>query len=455
MTSKAIFLSITTFGWGWSAVAAFGQQPGVTYNRDVLPILQKHCQTCHRPGQIGPMSFLTYQSTRPWAKAMKTAVATGKMPPWFADRSESQAHFADDRSLMQSEIETIAKWADSGAAEGDAKDVPPAIQWPADGWQIKPDVVVKGPQTRVPAKTSNNVIEWKYTYVPSGFTKDTWVTSIEVRPGSRTVTHHVCMWFQPHLAEVVYNVPQWVDRPRDVSGNEIPVSKGQQRGFNKAAIGAGDGFTCWVPGTVAQDFRPFNAGRLVHANTDLVFQVHYNPNGTGVVDQPEVGFTIAKQQPEKHFLTMAIQPVAVDSSSFAIPPNSSNWEAPLVETTFLEDSELVWMMPHMHFRGKDMTYRLVYPDGKTDTLLTLKGYNYNWQLGYDITPIKVPKGTKLSVSAHYDNSPNNKFNPDPNQTVYYGDMAWEEMDAPFFAITVDRKVNPKTVLSRGAGGGGA
>src|SRR3954464_8978671 len=145
----------------------------VTFNKDVLPILQKNCQTCHRPGQIAPMSFLTYQSTRPWAKAMKAAVAARKMPPWFAD--PNVGHFLNDRSLKPNEIETIAKWADGGAPEGEAKDAPAPVKWP-EGWQIQPDVIVQGPTTAVPAHPKNNVVEWAWVTVPSGFTKDMWVT---------------------------------------------------------------------------------------------------------------------------------------------------------------------------------------------------------------------------------------------------------------------------------------
>ena len=147
----------------------------ITFNKDVLPILQKNCQTCHRPGQIAPMSFLDYQSTRPWAKAMKAAVASRKMPPWFAD--PKYGHFSNDRALKQSQIDMIVAWADGGAKEGDPKDAPPAVAWPADGWQIKPDYIVKGPQYNVPAQ---GIMEWTNVVMPTGFTKDTWITSLEI-----------------------------------------------------------------------------------------------------------------------------------------------------------------------------------------------------------------------------------------------------------------------------------
>src|SRR3984893_9447505 len=158
------------------AADASSSPASVTFHKDVLPILQKNCQGCHRPGQIAPMSFLTYQETRPWAKAMKAAVVTKKMPPWFAD--PRYGHFLNDRTLKPSDIDTIAKWADGGAPEGNPKDSPPAIQWPEKGWEIKPDVILDVPEYKVPAK---GIVEWTDITIPSPFTKDTWVSAMEIR----------------------------------------------------------------------------------------------------------------------------------------------------------------------------------------------------------------------------------------------------------------------------------
>jgi hypothetical protein len=419
----------------------------VTFNKDVLPILQKNCQSCHRPGQIAPMSFLSYQSARPWAKAMKAAVLSKKMPPWFAD--PQSVHFANDRSLKQVEVEILTKWADSGAPEGDPGDAPTPIQWPENGWQIKPDIIVKGPSYTVPAHPKNNVIEWMDVIVPGGFEKDTWITSIEIKPSEPSVTHHICLKFMPHADDVVYNTPIWFDKKRDENGNELPRAKGQP--FNPLVTqerGAGSFEFCYVPGIQAADYRPMKAGKLIPAGTDVIFELHYTPNGQVVTDIPEVGFTVAQEEPQRRYIsTGAGGPT--DAESFAIPPNDPNWEAPKGEVTFLEDAELVWLSPHMHLRGKDMTYRLVFPDGRTEMVLSVPHYDFNWQLGYDVEqPIKLPKGTKLIVTAHYDNSVNNKFNPDPNRTVYSGNMTWEEMMSGFFAITVDKKVNPKKVMDK-------
>src|SRR5499425_2269821 len=194
----------------------------VTFNKDVLPILQRNCQTCHRPGNIAPMSFLTYESTRPWAKAMRAAVVTRKMPPWFAD--PQYGHFSNDRSLKQQEIDAIVQWVDNGAPQGDATDAPSPIQWAENGWTTKPDLVLKGVPYTVPPTPDRNVIEWMTLVTPTGLTKDTWITSVEIKPSELSVTHHICVSFIPHRPDAVYNTFMWVDKQRDKTGAEVPPS---------------------------------------------------------------------------------------------------------------------------------------------------------------------------------------------------------------------------------------
>jgi hypothetical protein len=439
---------------GGATLFAAETSSSVTFNKDVLPVLQKNCQNCHRPGQIAPMSFLTYQSTRPWAKAMKAAVVSRKMPPWFAD--PRYGHFANDRSLKQADIDTLAKWVDGGALEGDAKDAPPPVQWPEDGWSIKPDVVVKGPDFHVPAK---GLIEWTWITVPSGFTQDTWITSLEFRPSDLSITHHVCLQMKAHTPDVEYNAPVWDDKPRDENGLEAPRPKGAIRERSKVSkVTAGSYMMgCYVPGMAAIDFRGLHAGKLIPAGTDFVFVFHYTPNGKDVDAHLQVGFTVAKEPPQRKFVTVAGSS-QTDSDNFAIPPNAPNWESPPMIVNFLEDAELVWMMPHMHLRGKDMTYEVKYANGDSQIELKVPNYDFNWQLGYQVAePIRLPKGTTLIGTAHYDNSANNKYNPNPNQTVYYGDMTWEEMMAPFFGVLVDKSIDDKKVFKyvRGVTTGGA
>lgn len=447
--------------------AIAGDTPA-TFHKDVLPILQQHCQTCHRPGNIAPMSFLTYESTRPWAKAIKAAVLSKKMPPWSAD--PSVGHFANDPSLSASELEIISKWADNGAPAGDQKDAPPPVQWPASGWNTQPDIVLKGVPYTVPARPKNDVVEWMTLITPTGFTKDMWISSVEIKPSELPVTHHICVSFVPHRPNVTYNTFLWVDKQRDDAGVEVPPSDRQgviptadgkgiaipRRNTDAEAtraradetsdvIGAvGLGFSCYLPGRALSDFRPYHAALRIPAGYDLSWTIHYTPNGTELTDRPEVGLTVAQTEPERQLIESF---GGTDPKKFAIPPNESNYAPAPSEATFLVDAELVWMSPHMHLRGKDMSYKLVFPDGREQMLLNVPHYDFNWQLGYSLAqPIKVPKGSKLIAVGHYDNSTNNKFNPDPNRTVYQGNMTWEEMFAPFFSIVVDKSVNPAAAL---------
>jgi len=253
----------------------------VTFNKQVLPILQKNCQGCHRPGQMAPMSFLTFENVRPWAKAMKAAVVTRKMPPWSAD--PHYGPYLNDRSLKQDEIDTIAKWADSGAPAGDPKDAPPAAEWP-QGWVIQPDLIIDGPVTEVPATAKNNVVEWITVVMPTGFTRDTWLTSVEIRPEHPAVAHHICIGYAPHRPNVKYGHGVWATLARDEEGAAIPekgptfVGRGQGR-FNKdpdaAAIfdesgsPGGAAQDCYLPGNVAADYRPLHAAKLIPAGYDV------------------------------------------------------------------------------------------------------------------------------------------------------------------------------------------
>jgi hypothetical protein len=424
----------------------------VTFTKDVLPILQKNCQSCHRPGQIAPMSLVTFRDARPWARAMKTKVESRQMPPWFADPAHGQ--FANDRSLSPREIETIARWADAGAPEGDPKDAPPPVEWPADGWQIKPDIIVRGPEFRVPAHTKNDVVEWVTYLIPSGFTKDTWITSLEIKPSVLSVTHHICFTFQAHRPNAKYYVANWSESPRDEEGTAInnstpglrPLPPGAATG-RQAGTDVGGGFNCYVPGRTADDYRPFGAGKLVPAGSDISFQVHYTPIGKEVVDRPLIGFTVADRPPAKRWMSYGI---VGGGNSFAIPPNEPNYKSPPFDLEFLADAELVEFMPHMHVRGKDMTYHLVYPDGRDEIVLSVPKYDFNWQLLYHpAKPLRVLKGTKMYVEAHYDNSTANRANPNPNRTVYLGRMTWEEMMAPFFGVLIDSDTDPNNVIKLG------
>ena len=442
-----LLAGMATLG-GLRAMAAEPAANPVTFNKDVLPILQKNCQTCHRPGQIAPFSLLTYQNARPMAQAMKMAVQTRKMPPWNAD--PKYGNFSNDRSLEQSEIDTIVAWADQGAPEGDAKDRPAPVQWPEAGWQIQPDHVVNVPETLVPAHTEHayhDSLEWTVAVVPTGFAEDTWVTSIEILPDHREVTHHMCVRLMPHRPDVVYN--QFEERrkniQRDEHGNEIPQTKDEAR-LPSNVRGAGANEHCYLPGNIVEDYGAKNVAKLVPAGMDLAITTHYTPNGTEVVDRPKIGFKLAKEEPKRKWISYAIHGLQ-DRKTFVIPPHDPSWPAPPGIVTLMEDSELVWMSPHMHVRGKDMTFTVIYPDGESKIALRVPNFRFEWQIGYELAePIPLPKNSQIMITGHFDNSANNPDNPDPSQTVYYGDMSWEEMFTGFIGLIVDKDVDPKQLI---------
>ena len=369
------------------------------------------------------MPLLTYRDARPWAKAIRNAVASRKMPPWFAD--SRYGHFANDRSLPRTEIDTIVNWANDGALEGDPQDLPPPVEWPESGWLIQPDVSVSLPPHRVPAK---GMVEWSYVTVPSGFAKDTWVTSIEILPGDPAVLHHAGVFVKQHTTgEPVSDDPVAEDPP----------------------AGLGAMVALYVPGFRVMDYRVHHAAQLIPARTDLVVQLHYTPKGKEVTDLTRIGFTLAKEPPQRRFITYSPQPPAIaDRNVFRIPAGDPNWSSPPVEGVFHVDAELVWFLPHMHLRGKDMTYSLTYPGGRPEVVLSVPSYDFAWQTGYDAaSPIRVTKGTRLHVDAHYDNSANNRANPDATRDVYGGTQTWEEMMVPFFGVVVDARVDPRKVMT--------
>lgn len=451
MSFRFLAMTLTMVaGVALAADSAPQSSTAVTFNKDVLPVLQANCQGCHRPGQIAPMSFLSYETTRPWAKAMKAAVLTRKMPPWGAD--PDYGHFTNDRSLSPRDVEVIAKWADAGAPAGDAKDAPKAIDWPPNGWQIKPDVVVDGPVFDVPA---SGLVEWMWVVIPSSFKEDTWVTSVEVRPSQPQVTHHMCLAYGPHKPDTEYGKFIWQNKERDANGDEIDDRKRQGGVTARPAantvggvLGGTNGIEeCYEPGRMPADFRPYSAAKFIPKGTDIAINYHFTPNGTAVKANVQIGFTVATEPPKRRYLAMSAS-APEDHETFAIPPNDPNWESPPVDIEFDRDVQLVGLMPHMHLRGKSMSFELQYPDGRKETILDVPHYDFNWQLWY-ATSINVPKGTKMHVVAHYDNSPNNKFNPNPNKVVYYGDMTWDEMMFPSWGVVVDDKtIDQKKVVKR-------
>jgi hypothetical protein len=431
-----MFLRPVLVGACAAAVSLAASAPSqITFTKDVLPIMQKRCQNCHRPGEVAPMSFLTYNEVRPWAKAIREAVLTKKMPPWFADPHYGK--FANDRSLTKDEIDTLVSWVDGGVREGDPKDAPAPVAW-VDGWSIgKPDAVFEMPHDfDVPAA---GTIEYQYIVIPSGFTKDTWVQAAEARPGNRKLVHHIIAFVRPPgskwLSEAKPGVPFVPEAKKD---DEKKKKKNDEDRDDSAATP--ELLIGFAPGLVPMTL-PSSQAKLVKAGSDFVFQMHYTATGKAGIDRSRIGVIFAKENPKERVFTSN-----ATNSKFVIPPGDPAFRV-VSSITLQQSARLVDLMPHMHYRGKDFEYRAVYPTGEEQTLLSVPKYDFNWQLFYYLSdPIVLPKGTRIDCTAHFDNSPNNKYNPDPKAEVRWGDQTWEEMMIGWFDVAVDANSDPVDVF---------
>ena len=408
-------------------LAQMGSMNAPTFTKDVAPILQKHCQSCHRPGEATPFSMLTYEETRPWAGAMKLAVRQKIMPPWYAD--PQVGHFSNDRSLTQEEINTIVAWATAGAAKGDSKDMPPPANF-VEGWDIpKPDVTFQLPKEfRVP---ESGMVEYQYAIVPTGFTEDTWVQAAEVRPTERSVVHHI-------IAYVREPGSNYFKDQRPGVFFEAPPAKTDES-VDTSALPS-DFLVGYAPGQPAE-ILPAGEAKLIKAGSDIVFEVHYTPNGKAVMDRTKLGLVFAKEPPKKR-----VQTLSASNGTFKIPPGDPNYR---VDASFeiRKPVTLASIHPHMHTRGKDFEYRVVLPNGDTRTILRVPQYNWHWQLWYDLAePIDLPPGARIECTAHFDNSSNNPENPDPTKTIIWGQQSWDEMMVGFFNLVYDPKISPKELL---------
>ena len=386
----------------------------VTFTKDIAPILYKNCAECHRPGEIAPMSLLTYKEVRPWARSIRERVVTRQMPPWSAD--PKYGHWANDPRLTDQEINTIVEWVNADAPKGDDKDLPPSPKF-TEGWTIgTPDVVIEmAEEYTVPA---DGTVPYLYFSMPTGFTEDKWIQAMEIRPGNRKVVHHVIAYAQD--ANVKDTAP----------GGEGELRRGR---VHLGGITPNKTGVVYGPGTA----------RLIKKGSNIVFQMHYTTNGEVARDRTKIGFVFAKE-PGKRSLNTG----NAANAKFVIPPGDPNYEVK-ASKTFDEDVLITSFMPHMHVRGKAFVYTATYPDGRSEILLNVPKYDFNWQHTYiPAQPIALPKGTRLDCVAHFDNSDKNKFNPDPSKEVRWGDQTWEEMMIGWFTYT--RAANqPKETASSG------
>lgn len=362
----------------------------ITYARDISRILQKRCQECHRTGEVAPFALNGYDDAVEHSAMIKEVVVQRRMPPWHADPRWGK--FTNDRRLPQEEIDKLVEWIDNGTPLGDKAELPPPREY-AQGWQIgKPDLVF---QLRKPVKVkASGTVPYKYYIVPTHLKHDVWIQAAEARPGNPGVVHHIIVFF------------------RDGNGGDD--------GFQ-------DHHLC---GTAPGDpplVLPPGVGRLLPAGSDLVFQMHYTPNGKETTDQSRVGLILYKGPHGETTPKISARTKGVMNTQFQIPPNNPSYK---VESNFefTDDAKIYQLMPHMHWRGKDFLYELKYPNGTKQTILSVPQYDFGWQNTYRLEqPVAVPKGTTLHCVAHFDNSKDNPANPDPKKAVRWGDQTWEEM----------------------------
>jgi len=420
--NRTIALGLLVF-----ATLSFAADQTITFTKDVAPILQEKCQSCHRPGSIAPMSLITYEQARPWAKSIKERVVTRNMPPWHLDKTVGIQHFQNDMSLTDEQIATIARWVDAGAPPGDPKDMPPAKEWPNDnGWQLakqfgQPDFVIASTPYTMPAKGKD---VWFKPLTPIPITEPRWVRAVEMRtasPDGRKITHQALAYLQ-----------------QEEPGATGPAAQGL--------------LMEWAMNKNYDIYRP-NTGKLLVPGARIWWEMHYHAVGEEIRDHVELAvYLYPKGEEPKYRTYLTAFPATTGSAalgSLDIPPNS------VAQTEGYQvlraPARLENFQPHMHLRGKAMLLEAILPDGTKRTLSYVDHFNFNWMTNYiyadDAAPV-LPKGAIIHVVAWHDNTTNNKNNPDPNQWVGWGDRTVDEMAHAWVNVTYISDDDYQTWLSK-------
>ena len=420
---KTRALGIATLAAAFAAVVAApaAAEPVAkpTFTKDVAPIFQEKCEACHRPNSIAPMSLVTFEESRPWARSIKTRVSARQMPPWHLDKTVGIQQFTNDRSLNDDQIETIARWVDQGAPKGDPKDMPAPKQWPDDqSWnfakmfgQTEPDLIVKSaPWTQ---KAGQNDAWWK-PQVESGLTEDRWVRAIEIRPGSvkgRKITHHA-------IARLQQEENDPLAQNLDPDGRPIAGT-----------------FMEWAVGKQGEIMRP-GSGKLMKAGAKIIWDIHYSNGGEDITDVAELGVYFYPKGQEPKYRQVLHLMGGTNAGGVDIPPN----QVKMTQGFFVlrQNGRIESYQPHMHLRGKAMAMEAILPTGQTQVISHVADFNFNWhnmyQFAEDSAPM-FPKGTIIKVTAWHDNTTANKNNPDPNVWVGYGDRTVDEMAHAWVNVT--------------------
>ncbi|MBM3793852.1 MAG: thiol-disulfide isomerase [Acidobacteria bacterium] len=418
---------LTTFAAGLLSAATVPN-----FSEHVYPIVRAKCQGCHQPGEIAPMTFTSYRDTRPWAAAIRTAVSRGTMPPWHADAQASRA-FHNDRSLTAAERETLTSWVAAGAPEGPARDDPAPVSTdaPDKAWRLgKPDLVLKVPSFQVPAKGD---VPYTFFIFPTKLEKDTWIHAAEWRIDKRRVVHHMNAFVRPPGSSYVEGYPAGVAF--------VPTIAQRRNGRQgEGAFARRELLLGYEPGYRPIPWGP-RQGKLIPAGSDVVFECHFDTNGEETVDASELAIYFAKEPPVERVVTLSVQ-----NMIFTIPPGDPAYRSDAT-VTFAEPVRVVSVQPHMHLRGKAMKIEAVDPAGRKAGVIDVPRYDFNWQTTYFLRdPLPLAPGARLDCAAWFDNSPNNKHNPDPRTAVKWGDQSRDEMHIGFVEIAFDARVDADRLL---------
>jgi hypothetical protein len=400
-----------------SPLAAVAAEPAAatpTFTKDIAPIFQAKCESCHRPDSIAPMSLQTYEESRPFARSIKTRVSTHQMPPWHLDKTVGIQHYKNDRSLTDAQIDAIVRWVDGGAPMGDPKDMPPAVKWPTEqGWnyaerfgQKEPDLIIRStPWTQ---KAGQQDAWWK-PVVDTGVTEPRWVRAIEIRPSTlkgRKITHHAIAYLQQ-------------TEPGD-------IAQSGQAGL----------FMEWAVGKEGELMRP-DAGKLLLPGSTIRWDIHYSNGGEDITDVVEMGvYFYPKGQEPKYRQALGLYGTDRETSALDIKPNSITMNEGF--HVMRQSGRVESFQPHMHLRGKAMSLEAILPNGQKQVLSYVPNFQFQWMNTYqyadDAAPL-LPKGTILHVTSWHDNTSANKNNPDPDQWIGYGDRTVDEMAHAWINIT--------------------
>ena len=408
---------------------------------EAAKIIEARCLPCHQQGGIAPMAFHSSAAIRPWAKAMRQSILKGTMPPWHADAASSE-HLARVRALTPNQKQTLLDWLTTDLDKQPSFD----LQAPAHptGWQLgKPDLVLRIPNFPVPA---SGTVQYTFLVSKLNLPADQWIAAAEWKIDQRQLVHHINAFVRPQGSSYVKQAPV----------GELYVASREERAArlpNEREIDRRELLLGYEPGYLPQTWGEGRA-KLIKAGSDMVFEIHYTANGKSASDSSELGIYFATSPPRERVLT-----ISPADSNLNIPPGDPNYRS-FVTATLLDDAKLVSLQPHMHLRGKAYEIAITPPNGPQSTLLRVPRYDFNWQTTYFLKePLPLAKGTVISCTAWFDNSPNNRFNPDPTKTILWGDQSWEEMNVGFMEIAIPANRDPDIVklsgTTRPAGPSGA